>query len=147
MISDQQTERILLSSANEDYVGLYELIWELNAKFPETTLAEKYGAAERAARKLLDLGWLSLYRTDPGWKSFRELDRTFAEEELSDPTSWYPVKHSASEVEGVCIVLAATEAGERAYHGGAAGESGSGRFPRRPSRRSSQNAPSTHFGE
>ena len=57
-ISDQRTERILLSSANEDYVGLYGLIWELNTNFPDATLAEKYGAAERGTRKLLDLGWI-----------------------------------------------------------------------------------------
>ena len=115
MISDQRTERILLSATEEDYTGLYELIWELNSKFPEATLGEKYGAAERASRKLLDLGWVRLYRTDLSWQRFEELDTPSAKEALSDPTSWYPVQSWVSEGEGVLIVFAATEAGEQAY--------------------------------
>ncbi len=122
MISDQRTERILLSTANEDYTGLYELIWVLNTKFPDAPLGEKYSAAERATRKLLDLGWVRLYRTDLRWQRFEELDTSSAKEALSEPTSWYPVKSWGPESEGVLIVFAATEAGEQAYLNDATGE-------------------------
>ena len=111
----------MLSSANEEYVGLYELIWELNTNFPDATLAEKYGTAERGTRKLLDLGWISLYRTDPRWQRFEELD-TSPRQALSDPTSWYPVKSWEPQNEGVLIVFAATEAGEQAYLEDSTGE-------------------------
>jgi hypothetical protein len=121
-ISDQRTERIWLSSANEDYVGLYELICELNTNFPDATLAEKYGPAERGTRKLLDLGWISLYRTDPRWQRFEELDTSSPRQALSDPTSWYPVKSWEPQNEGVLIVFAATEAGEQAYLEDSTGE-------------------------
>ena len=124
MISDERTEQILLLAANEDYTGLYELIWDLNSLFPDASLGEKYDAAERAARKLLDLGWIRLYQADLRWERFEELDIASAKATLSDPTSWYsvkwyPVKNWPSESEGVCIVFAATEAGERAYMSGA----------------------------
>src|SRR5919112_2852751 len=113
MISEQRTERILLASANEDYTGLYELIWELNTKLPDATLGEKYEAAERATRKLLDLGWVRLYCTDLRLQRFEELDTPSAKEALSEPTSWYPVQSWVSEGEGVLIVFAATEEGEQ----------------------------------
>jgi hypothetical protein len=122
MISDEHTEQILLSAANEDYTGLYELIWELNSLFPDASVGEKYGAAERAARKLLDLGWIRLYQNDLKLERFEELDPTSAKDALSDPTSWYPVKSWTSESEGVRIVLAITEAGEQAYLKGTTGE-------------------------
>ena len=104
----------MLSLANEDYMGLYEIIWELNTNFPDATLAEKCGVAERCTSKLLDLGWIRLYRTDPRWQRFEEFD-TSAKEALSDPTRWYPVKSWGSQNEEVLIVFAATDAGEQAY--------------------------------
>lgn len=71
---------------------------------------------------MLDLGWVRLYRTDLRWQGFEELDTPSAREALSDPTSWYPVQSWASESEGVLIVCAATEPGERAYLNDTTGE-------------------------
>jgi len=39
-IDEGEADRILLSSSNEDSVGLYEAIWEFNSRFPNTSLGE-----------------------------------------------------------------------------------------------------------
>jgi len=46
----RDVETILLSSATEDYFGLYEAIWEINSRFPNVTLGRKYDAVANVLR-------------------------------------------------------------------------------------------------
>ena len=111
------TERMVLSSANEDYFGLYEIIWELNSTFPQEGLGEKYAAAEAAVRSLLARGWIQLYRRKGGFNrdspTYEPVELDTIEEVLSNPVSWYP------EYANERIECTATEDGERAYYAGA----------------------------
>lgn len=61
-IEEDEADRILLISANEDYTGLYEAIWEFNTRFPNTSLGEKYSASERALRSLHSRGLIEFHR-------------------------------------------------------------------------------------
>jgi hypothetical protein len=53
----------VLTQANEDYSGLYELVWAFRTKFmPEVDESELVTAAAAAVRALLDAGYVRLVR-------------------------------------------------------------------------------------
>jgi hypothetical protein len=112
-IDRKDAEAMLLSSANEDYTGLYEAVWELNSAYPEASLGEKYDAAESAIRALLSKGLASLYKVNVS--DAMQLDKYVPLENacigslLENPSSWYPEYH------GERIVFAATDEGEKVY--------------------------------
>lgn len=111
MINSKDAKRLVLTSATEDYTGLYEVVWELNTMYSTASLGGKYAAAETAVRELLQQGWIALYRRRDGGtdETYEPIEATSIEEVLTNPVSWYP------DYGGVCIVLASTEEGERAY--------------------------------
>lgn len=111
MINSKDAKRLVLTSATEDYTGLYEVVWELNTVYSTTSLGEKYAAAETAVRELLQQGWIALYRRRGLGKdeTYEPIEATSIEEVLANPVSWYP------DYGGVCIVLTSTAEGERVY--------------------------------
>lgn len=115
-INPQEAVKRLLSSATEDYFGLYEVIWEFNAAFPHASIGEKYGAAEAAVRDLLGRGWIALYRRKDGFTQssprYEQIEPEQVEAVLQNPTSWYP------EYADERIECTTTEAGDNAYYGG-----------------------------
>lgn len=115
-IDETEARRLVLSSANEDYCGLYEIIWEFNSRFPDAPLGEKYAAAECAIRTLHSEGLIELHRMiftdDYRDHRYERLDPGAVDGTLSNPVSWYP-DHAH-----IRIVFSATQAGERAYYSG-----------------------------
>jgi hypothetical protein len=69
---------IVLESSTEDMTSLYEVIWELNAKFPDVEKKEKLEVSRIAIQSLLGSGHLRLF------KKFR----TAANEERVDNNEW-----------------------------------------------------------
>ena len=112
-IDRKEAEARLLSSANEDYTGLYEAVWELNSAYPKASLGDKYDAAKDAICALLSKGFVSLYKVNVS--EAMSLDKYILLEEpniehiLENPVSWYP------EYRGERLAFAATDKGERAY--------------------------------
>lgn len=106
----QEVANILLSSACEDSFGLYEAIWELNSKFPDEPLGEKYIVATAALLDLFEHAWITLERVKGGQEP-EALSPEVVRSVLSNPVSWYP------EYEGTSICFAATEAGRSRYFG------------------------------
>jgi hypothetical protein len=105
-------EKLLLASAAEDYAGLYEAIWELNAAFPAESLGDKYDAAAAALRALLGRGWITLYERSPltdGEYRYQAIPAAALESVLANPVSWYP------DYSGLRIVFSITAAGEQAW--------------------------------
>jgi hypothetical protein len=106
-------EAMLLSSANEDYTGLYEAVWELNSSYPNASLGEKYDAAVGAIRALLSSGLVALYKVNVSEAMYLDrylaIDKSDSWNLLENPVSWYP------EYKGERIVFAATDKGERVY--------------------------------
>ena len=115
-IDAKNAERIVLLSPDDDYAGLYEVIWELHRLYPEQTLGEKYAAAEQAVRSLLERDWIRLYtwRGSFSNQEVEEIEPASVEEILSHPASWYPEYYGGGR-----IVFGATEEGERAWAEGA----------------------------
>jgi hypothetical protein len=112
-IDPRKVEALLLSSANEDYIGLYEAVWELNAAYKDALLGEKYSAAERAIRSLIAKGWVQLHRVRLAERMYPDKYQTVETSEIDkillNPASWYP------DYDGVRIVFTATQEGEKAY--------------------------------
>ena len=54
---------LALEAGAEDYTGLYEIIWELNNKFPSVAEAEKIRMARQAIEHCLSQGLVELYQT------------------------------------------------------------------------------------
>ncbi len=47
----------------DDYFGLYEIIWSLNAKYPDVSKAAKVAAAQTVLQDLLREGSITLFTT------------------------------------------------------------------------------------
>lgn len=111
-IDDAEATSILLSTATEGGSGLYEAVWELNSRFPDASLSEKYRAAAAALRQLYRTGFIELYRehlsgSDSG--RFEPFQPPNLDQLLENPVTWYP------EYDGVQLGFAATPAGIAHY--------------------------------
>jgi len=60
-MSPTEIEAIIREAAGEDRYGLYEIIWTLNARFPEIDEAAKIAASRPVLRDLLERGVVSIY--------------------------------------------------------------------------------------
>jgi len=110
----EDVEKILLSTASEDWTGLYEAIWELNRLYPDETLGRKYDAAARALLNLHNKGWICFEKastTKPG-KPIAAISGQDVAEMLSHPVSWYP------DYDGMVIVFSCTDSGIEKYMSG-----------------------------
>jgi hypothetical protein len=112
-VSLDDREREVLTQANEDYSGLYELVWAFRSRFmPEASEDAIIGAARDAVRFLIDRGYVRLvrFRQQPD----QEVSDVSAEEVasiLEDPASWRP----PASWEQAYPSVDATEAGRRAW--------------------------------
>ncbi len=105
--------KILLWACIEDYAGLWELLWEVNSKFPELPENERKRMSLNVASLLLDNGFIKLYRCKEPYGELSELDADEARVVLGEERNW-----EAPEFEGVSIRAAATEKGEELYQSG-----------------------------
>jgi hypothetical protein len=103
-------ERKVLWAAIEDYVGLWEIIWELASSCPEIPESDRKSFAERAVRCLIARNCLQLYeRSEIGGKE-QLVSRARWDELLSDEANWGEPSSRSIEV-----LLGATNAGEKLY--------------------------------
>ena len=58
-----EAERIALEMACEDYHGLYEIVWALNAAFPEVTKEQKISVATQAVDSLIQRGLIEMFES------------------------------------------------------------------------------------
>jgi hypothetical protein len=100
---------IVLWLAIEDYSGLWEVLWELNTRFPKESITNRDRARETVRellrRRLVDLYWSEEPYGDPIRIPFQE-----AEAVLDDERNWEePVPKDRS------VRIGATETGEEVY--------------------------------
>jgi hypothetical protein len=91
MLDTKQVEIIILELGSEDRYGLHEVLWALNARYPDVPDNQKLSAARQAVSSLLGRGRLTLYRQR--WAemdSTSPLDEAQAIRVLEDPGSWAP---------------------------------------------------------
>jgi hypothetical protein len=77
MIDLNKLRIMALSDANEDWFGFYELIWELNAKYPGVPRQVKVQAARRVLSALLREGLVLVAREGP-WKADEDSESHFS---------------------------------------------------------------------
>ena len=113
-MNPDDVERVLLSSASEDWIGLYEAIWELNSLFPKETLGRKYDTATNALLNLHNKGWIRFAKASPPktGKPIAAIGAQEVAEMLSNPISWYP------DHDGAAVVFSCTDAGMEKYMSG-----------------------------
>jgi hypothetical protein len=100
---------IVLWLAIEDYSGLWEVVWELNTRFPGNDPSNRRRARE-TVRVLLDRGLLDLYWSQEPLGDPVRISAEEAQALLDDDRFWEePVAGGRS------VRIGATEAGEEAY--------------------------------
>ena len=109
-IDQQEFQYRLLTDANEDHTNLCEALWE-TLDVEQTTIAEKYSAAELALRQLLGRGWIRLYRTDDG-QQYEVIASVDVDAVLAHPNSWFPLYPD------FWTAFGATEEGRRVWQSG-----------------------------
>ena len=63
-INNEIAVQLALEVSTEDYIGLYEIIWELNTKFPNASLWEKYRAGSVAVSILVEQGFIQMFEKE-----------------------------------------------------------------------------------
>lgn len=109
----------ILSSSNEDYNGLYEVVWEINARYPDSAVESRQPAAKAVVESLLLRGWVDLYeRRDhiKGESKFVKVPPEKWPKILEDEANWEP------HWEGLSYWIATTSEGDRVCSGGSTRE-------------------------
>ncbi|MDB4906245.1 MAG: hypothetical protein JWO05_1029 [Gemmatimonadetes bacterium] len=88
MIDLDKLRTEMLSAGGEDYTGLYEVIWSLNATYPAVGRAEKLRAAQAVVSQLLAEGRVGLYTTTWLSRQFEDVPAREAEALVHDPSVW-----------------------------------------------------------
>lgn len=97
----------ILCSIEDDYYGLYEIVWTLNSVFPDVSSKIKEDTAREIVREMLQRGWVYIFDvSDPDREP---ISKERHEETLMDPQSWIP-----SGEEGIWI--STTELGDEVYY-------------------------------
>ena len=87
VIDPTKVRAIILASANDDYTGFYELIWELNTIYPRASEAEKIDAARYGLARLFEEGLLELFAAR--WpRSFDRIDGPDGAAIIANRDSW-----------------------------------------------------------
>ena len=103
----------VITQANEDYAGLYEIVWSFRSNFlPDVPESKVRAAAREAVMTVLERGYARLvwFRVEPPSHP-REMTRREIAEVLASPASWRPPRSWEEEFPNLDI----TEEGERAW--------------------------------
>jgi hypothetical protein len=78
----------ILSSALQDWVGVYEVVWATDESLPpdERLALARQVVDELASEELVDFGWMRWLQTQPE----RRADREEVESELAHDAGWEP---------------------------------------------------------
>ena len=85
---------LVLLNASEE-AGLFEVIWDLGSKFPESDLWQRYQAADAAIHELLKQGWIELFtmRWMPSAEAdYERIHPNAVPSMLQQPQSWYETR-------------------------------------------------------
>ena len=109
---DERTREVL-TQANEDYSGLYEIVWAFRSRLmPDAGEPELISAAAEAVRALVDRGYIRLvrFRQKPE-QEVVEVPPSEVAAVLDSTDSWRPPR----SWEDAYPSVDATEAGQRAW--------------------------------
>lgn len=101
----------ILWSTIEDFVGLWEILWELNSIFPENSQKENHAKAMKILSYLLEKKLVTFYINIWGSDKLEELHLREAIKFLNEEKYW-----NAPEINKICIKIGNTEKGEKFYN-------------------------------
>jgi hypothetical protein len=111
MIDPAKARVMALTDAAEDYWGLYELVWELNTKYPDSSGDERLQVARAALTGLLQDGLVELFSARWSPSHYEAVSAGRAVALVALDSAWRP----PSDADGTFVAFAVTDAGRRAY--------------------------------
>src|ERR1700733_5974295 len=78
----------IVSSANEDMTGLYEVIWALNTQYPTITKADKINYSKLAITELIQKNIIDLYKKNWDTGVEQKIEKETALEIVIHNNSW-----------------------------------------------------------
>lgn len=100
----------LLWSTIEDFVGLWELLWEVNSNLKHDSPSNKE-LVKKIILYLLEVGLLKLYYNKWGDDKLEEISHQEAIKTIKGDNFWLPPK-----VNDLCVKIGSTEKGEKYYN-------------------------------
>jgi len=101
----------ILWSAIEDFVGLWEILWELNSVLTDKSQEENQEIARKILRYFLEQNLITFYVSKWGSDKLEELDFGEALKLIEDKKYW-----NAPSINELCIKIGNTEKGEKFYN-------------------------------
>jgi lauroyl/myristoyl acyltransferase len=101
----------VLWSTIEDFVGLWEVLWELNSVLPEKSEKENQNCAKKILKHFLQHNLVIFYTNKWGSDELNELKYNEAIKSLEDEKYW-----NAPAINEMCIKIGNTEKGEKFYN-------------------------------
>ncbi|MCB9333494.1 MAG: hypothetical protein H6574_20740 [Lewinellaceae bacterium] len=101
----------ILWSTIEDFVGLWEVLWELNSIFPEKSHDKNKKNAKKILRYFLEQNLVVLYLNKWGSDQLEEMSLNESIKILEDDKYWRPPL-----INELCIKVGNTEKGEKFYY-------------------------------
>ena len=100
----------LLWSAIEEFVGLWELLWEINSELDGNSTTNKE-LAKKLLLFLLETKLIKLYYNRWGDDQLQEINQQESIEIIKGEKFWLP-----PEVNEICVKVGSTEKGEKYYN-------------------------------
>ena len=101
----------ILWATIEDFVGLWEIHWELNSLFPEKSKTDNKEVSRKILLYFLDVGLVKFYLNEWGNDDVKELRINEAKEIINEDKYW-----DAPSLNDTCIKVGNTEKGEKYYN-------------------------------
>jgi len=101
----------ILWSTIEDFVGLWEILWELNSVLTDKSQEENQEIAKKILRYFLEQNLITFYVSKWGSDKLEELDFGEALKLIEDKKYW-----NAPSINELCIKIGNTEKGEKFYN-------------------------------
>jgi len=101
----------MLWSTIEDFVGLWEIHWELNYIFSENSETENKQTVKKVIQYFLENGLVKFYFSKWGSDTLTEIDFPQSFKMLNEEEYW-----EAPEMNGMCLKIGSTEKGEKFYN-------------------------------
>jgi len=88
VIDLERLRREILEDGEEDYCGLYEIIWSLNTKYPDVDRHTKIESARSAFLPLAREGQVSLFESVWASSDYKPVSQADALRKLEDVSVW-----------------------------------------------------------
>lgn len=102
----------ILWATIEDFVGLWEICWELNSLLPRKSIEENQETAKKVLDYFLRNNLINFYFSKWGSEELITINLDEAIKIINQEKYWVP-----PEVNDVCVKIGNTEKGEKFYNG------------------------------